>query len=201
MAKMRSRRHVLGLAGTVALAGCSNLDDSSDESIGDANTEGAVDDTNESNGTSDDADNSGDDTESDDDLHAEYDTTEVQAVSADGDDLESVTAAIAETDEELVRGLSETEDLPDDRGMLFVYDEDDQRQFVMRDMDFGIDIIYADSDGTITGIHHAPAPREREEGSHQVYVGHGEYVLETVYDWTVDHEVHVGDTLEFDLES
>ncbi|NGM68530.1 DUF192 domain-containing protein [Natronolimnobius sp. AArcel1] len=201
MVETWSRRHVLGLAGTVALAGCANLDDSRDESIGDPGADGAVDDTSDESASEGDGDGDDDAETDDEDLHAEYDTTEVQAVSADGDDLESVTAAIAETDEELVRGLSETEDLPDDRGMLFVYDEADERQFVMRDMDFGIDIIYADSDGTITGIHHAPAPREREEGSYQVYVGYGQYVLETVYDWTVDHDVHVGDTLEFDLES
>lgn len=196
MADELSRRHLLGAAaaGAAAFAGCTELDalTGSNDETGAAEADAAAE-----NETDDEQD--GDDAESDE-IHAEYETTEVQAVTDDGEGLGTVTAAIAETDEQLVRGLSDTEELPADRGMLFVYEEEDERQFVMRDMDFGIDIIYADADGTITGIHHAPAPREREDGSMQFYVGHGQYVLEVNYDWTVDHDVHVGDVLEFELE-
>ena len=196
-----SRRHLLGLsaAGTIAIAGCADLDVT--ESDGETNAEstaeaGTADETdgNETDGADDDED------DSDAEIHEDYETTEVRAVTPDGEELGSVTAAIADTDERLVRGLSETEELPDDRGMLFVFEEEDQRQFVMRDMDFGIDIVYAESDGTITGLHHAPAPREHEDGSKQVYVGHGQYVLEVNYEWTIEHDVAPGDVLEFELD-
>lgn len=201
MAKSWSRRHVLGVVGTVAVAGCLDANDptgSTDEAEQQTVADGAQND-NETE-TDDGMDGNESTDEGDDELHEDYETTEVTATTPDGEELASVTAAIAETDEQLVRGLSETEELPDDRGMLFVYEEEDDRQFVMRDMDFGIDIIYADADGTITGIHHAPEPREREDGSLQYYVGHGQYVLEVTYEWTIEHDVTVGDVLEFDLE-
>lgn len=84
--------------------------------------------------------------------------------------------------------------------MLFTYDSVADRTFVMREMDFGIDIIYADADGTITEIHHAPEPEPDEDGTDQRYPGRGQYILEVGYEWTAERNVNEGDRLEFDLE-
>jgi len=65
-------------------------------------------------------------------------------------------------------------------------------------MDFGIDIVYADADGTITSIHHAPAPGPGEDGSEQEYPGRGQYVFEVNYEWTAENNVAVGDRLVFE---
>ena len=110
-----------------------------------------------------------------------------------------MTAAVADTDELRYLGLSDTNYLPEDRGMLFVYDAVDDRTFVMREMEFGIDIVYADDEGVITEIHHAPEPGPDEDGSEQRYPGRGQYVLEVVYEWTVERGVEEGDVLEFEL--
>ena len=131
-------------------------------------------------------------------IHADYETTEVRVTSSAGEPLGSVTAAIADTPELRYLGLSDTADLPADRGMLFVYDAVDDRTFVMREMDFGIDIVYADSGGVITEIHHAPAPGPDEDGEEQQYPGRGQYVLEVAYEWTTDRGVSVGDVLVLD---
>jgi uncharacterized membrane protein (UPF0127 family) len=66
-------------------------------------------------------------------------------------------------------------------------------------MDFGLDIVYADADGTITTISHAPAPGPNEDGSEQEYPGNGQYVLEVNYEWTTRHGVEEGDVLAFEL--
>lgn len=143
-------------------------------------------------------------------VHAGYETTFVRAVSTTGErlgpvaaatgaTLGSVTAAIADTSSLRYTGLSDTETLPPDRGMLFVYGTVADRTFVMRRMSFGIDIVYADADGTITSIHHAPEPGPDEDGDDQRYPGRGQYVLELAYDWTTDHGVSEGDTLAFSL--
>ncbi|MFB6235070.1 MAG: DUF192 domain-containing protein [Halopenitus sp.] len=132
-------------------------------------------------------------------LHAGYETTVVDARTPDGTLLGSVTAAIADTSGLRYTGLSDTESLPSDRGMLFVYDQVGTHTYVMREMSFGIDIVYADDEGVITAIHHAPAPGPNEDGNDQEYPGRGQYVLEVVYDWTTDHGVEVGDQLEFEL--
>ncbi|WP_247002756.1 DUF192 domain-containing protein [Halosolutus gelatinilyticus] len=132
-------------------------------------------------------------------LHAEYDTTDVRVETPDGEALGEVTAAIADTPELQATGLSDTDELPEDRGMLFVFDSVDEREFIMPDMSFGIDIVFADDEGVITGIHHAPEPGPNEDGSEQVYPGTGQYVLEVVYEWTADRGVGEGDVLQFGL--
>ncbi|MFC3957371.1 DUF192 domain-containing protein [Halovivax cerinus] len=130
-------------------------------------------------------------------IHAGYETTEVAVSTQDGDPLGSVTAAIADTPELRRLGLSDTERLPDDRGMLFIFGRDRDRQFVMREMDFGIDIVYAGGSGTITRIHHAQAPGPNEDGENQRYPGRGQYVLEVPYDWTTERGVESGDRLDW----
>ena len=131
-------------------------------------------------------------------IHANYETTEV-SVESDGTELGSVTAAIADTPDLRFTGLSDTESLPEDRGMLFVFETANTRDFVMREMDFAIDIIFADVDGTITEIHHAPEPGPNEDGEDQEYGGFGQYVLEVNYEWTTDRGIETGDKLAFEL--
>ena len=186
-----TRRQLLGGVGGIVIAGC--LDSGDTDDSGDSNDAEQTDPDDGETGNESDGEN-------EPTIHEEYDTTEVRAVSTDGDELGSVTAAIADTSDLRYLGLSDTEDLPADRGMLFVFESAAERTFVMREMDFGIDIVYADEDGTITDIHHAPAPGPNEDGNEQEYPGRGQYVLEVVYEWTIDHDVSEGDVLAFDLE-
>ena len=132
-------------------------------------------------------------------IHSGYDSTDVVVQSPDGDKRGEVTAAIADTTELRYLGLSDTETLPADRGMLFVFESEQDLSFVMREMSFGIDILYLDADRAITEIHHAPEPGPNEDGSDQSYPGRGRYVLEVNYDWTTDHGVEAGDVVTFDL--
>jgi len=175
-----SRRRLLTATlafGSVAAAGCVGSDDTPEE--GDSTTS---------------------DSEQDDgpEVHADYETTEV-SIECNGEQLGYVTAAIADTEQLRYTGLSDTESLPEDRGMLFVFAEANSRRFVMREMDFAIDIIYADVDGTITEVHHAPKPGPNEDGEQQKYPGFGQYVLEVNYDWTADRGIEPGDQLVFEL--
>ncbi|WP_415379831.1 DUF192 domain-containing protein [Halosimplex sp. TS25] len=128
-----------------------------------------------------------------------YETTEVRVTTPEGEQLGSVSAAIADTGDLRYTGLSDTESLPEDRGMLFVYDEVGDHTYVMREMDFGLDIVYADDEGEITRIHHAPAPGPDEDGGDQTYPGRGQYVLEVNEGWTTERDVAEGDVLEFEL--
>jgi uncharacterized membrane protein (UPF0127 family) len=132
-------------------------------------------------------------------IHHDYETTEVTVRSSDSEVLGRVTAAIADTRDLRYLGLSDTESLPEDRGMLFVYDEVQELTFVMREMDFPIDIVYADDEGIITTIHHARAPGPDEDGNDLQYPGRGQYVLEVNQHWTTERGVEGGDVLEFEL--
>ena len=130
-------------------------------------------------------------------IHADYETTRVVARTPDGERLGAVTAAIADTPELRYLGLSDTPSMPDDRGMVFVYDRVGDHTFVMRRMSFGLDIVYADSEGAITRIHHAEKPGPDEDGEQQRYPGRGQYVLEVNVDWTTERGVSEGDVLDF----
>ena len=123
-----------------------------------------------------------------------YEHATVTVVDAEtGDELGAVEAAVADTWRTRYVGLSNTDDLPADRGMLFVHDDAAERTYVMRGMDFGLDIVFLAPNGTITAIHEAPAPGPDEDGSDQRYTGTGQYVLEVNGGWTAERGVEVGD--------
>ena len=129
---------------------------------------------------------------------ADYETVRITVRDDDGGRLGAVKAAIARTAEQQYRGLSPAETLPENAGLLFVFGDPNVPAFVMREMDFGLDIVFADADGTITTIHHAPAPDTGDSGADQAYEGRGPYVLELNRGWTTEHDVTTGDRLGFD---
>ncbi|RLM63495.1 DUF192 domain-containing protein [Halorubrum sp. Atlit-8R] len=198
------RRRLLGLsaAGTLgAAAGCLGGGDAPGESDGASG--GDADGGNESTGDGGSDDESGDGEDGSawpTGTYADYETTTVTVEGTDGAERGSVTAALADTRQKRFLGLSDAESLPEDGGMLFVYDAPkDSLTYVMREMDFGIDIVYVDGDRNIVEIHNAPEPGPNEDGEQQRYPGSGQYVLEVPYEWTDRHGVSVGDSLAFDL--
>ncbi|MFB6074322.1 MAG: DUF192 domain-containing protein, partial [Haloarculaceae archaeon] len=119
----------------------------------------------------------------------------VTAVDANGTRLAALAVRLSETPDERYTGLSDTADLPWDEGMLFVYDEPGDHAYVMREMDFPLDIVYLASDGTVTRIHHAPLPPPNHTTLHR-YRGHGQFVLEVNRGWTNATGLDEGDRVE-----
>ena len=128
-------------------------------------------------------------------LIAGYETTTVEAVDGETNaSLATVEARIADGPVKQYVGLSGTDALPADRGMLFVHDDSAERAYVMRDMAFGLDILFVSADGTITSIHSA----EPEERPFTRYRGTGRYVLEVPCGWSDRHGIEASDRLVFD---
>jgi uncharacterized membrane protein (UPF0127 family) len=127
-----------------------------------------------------------------------YDHATVTVRDENGTVLGTVRAAVADTPSKRYTGLSQTASLPPDAGMLFTYDAEGSHTYVMRDMSFGIDIVYVGANGSITRIHHAPEPPAGEDGAEYRYPGTGQYVLEVDYEWTTRHGVAVGDRVEIE---
>jgi len=71
--------------------------------------------------------------------------------TAAGDDV-VVPAEVADTQEERQTGLMNRESLPEDAGMIFVFDEDSTGGFWMKDTLIPLSIAFADADGTIVSI-------------------------------------------------
>ncbi|WP_434521173.1 DUF192 domain-containing protein [Halorubrum sp. AS12] len=121
-----------------------------------------------------------------------YDTATVEAVDGDtGESLATVDARVADGFVKRYVGLSATEELDAAEGMLFVHADSAERAYVMRDMAFALDIVFADANGTVTTIHEA-APESRPLTR---YEGTGRYVLEVPRGWSDRHGVDPGDRL------
>lgn len=115
-----------------------------------------------------------------------------------GETLATVDAEVADTQPERYTGLSDHESLDEDEGMLFVFERESDRSFVMRDMDFPIDMIFVGADGEITTVHEAPT---EEDGSDLTsYRGDAKWVLEVNYGYAAEHGISEGDRIDIAYE-
>lgn len=73
-------------------------------------------------------------------------TTELQVAGV------TVTAEIADTPALRERGLMERDSLPENHGMLFVYPDEQELSFWMRNTPLALDVAFIDRGGTITNI-------------------------------------------------
>jgi hypothetical protein len=125
-----------------------------------------------------------------------YDRTTVTVEDESGQQLASVEVRVSDTFDERYTGLSDTESLAPNEGMLFVHGSESRKTYVMRDMAFPIDMVFVAENGTITRIHHAELPPEgTAESDLKGYTGRAKYVLEVPYEFTTDNGIEVGDRL------
>lgn len=93
------------------------------------------------------------------------------------------------------RGLMGRTDLPDGRGMLFVFDEEADHVFWMKDTPLPLDMIFVAPDGRIVGVVESAEPRTetpRRAGAPS------RYVLEVPGGWTRRAGVDTGGRVRFD---
>jgi uncharacterized membrane protein (UPF0127 family) len=107
----------------------------------------------------------------------------------------AVAVEIARTDAERARGLMHRTSLPDDAGMLFLFDETAEHGFWMMNTLIPLDMIFIDEDGRIVGVVERAEPRSTESRS----VGApSRYVLEVNGGWTGARGVKAGDRVRFE---
>lgn len=112
--------------------------------------------------------------------------------------LATVNASVADDPDERYTGLSPYESLANGSGKLFVYDQESNHTFVMRKMDFPLDIVYVGADGRINEIHRAPTPDETEGDGLKPYPGRGKWVLEVPRGWMAANGIEEGDRVEIE---
>lgn len=105
----------------------------------------------------------------------------------------AVEAVIVDTSESRKRGLSGSEGLGPDEGMLFVFQEEGRYPFWMKDMNYPIDIIWIASGGRIVGFweHAEPESYPRSFAPDEDAL----YVLEVVAGYVEAHGLKIGDTV------
>ncbi len=102
---------------------------------------------------------------------------------------------VARTPEQKQQGLSGRQSLPNDGGLLFVFDEPGQQQIWMKDMNFPIDIIWIAEDYRVIDITKNLTPDtfpERFTSSEPA-----QYVLEVNAGYSDELNIQIGDEFEF----
>lgn len=125
-------------------------------------------------------------------------TAGVTFLSSDERFISSVRVAIADDDHLRSEGLMDVHDLPDDAGMLFIFDRDEPRSFWMANTPIPLDIIFVNSDFEIVRIHRNTPPY-----SHQSFRSEepAKYVVEVNASYTLRHDITEGMKISFEVTS
>lgn len=119
----------------------------------------------------------------------------VRVTDCEGTERATATVGVAESFTQRYVGLSRTESLGADEGLLFPFEEEKSHRIEMRNMEFALDVLYVSTDGEITRITTLPAPENPIEYylTYASTSGVGRYVIELPAGWSEANDVSVGD--------
>jgi hypothetical protein len=112
-------------------------------------------------------------------------------------DTYDISIEIADSPEEQTLGLMWREDLPENKGMLFVYEKEDRPNFWMKNMEISLDILFINSDLKINHIEHDVQPCKTEKCERYNSPVPVQYVLELKSGFAEKYGVEIGDEVVF----
>lgn len=107
----------------------------------------------------------------------------------------AVSAEVADTPEKRAQGLMYREELAENSGMLFIFDEEILSSFWMENTPLSLDIIFADTHKNIVYIAENTVPFSRELITPNTSF---RYVLEVNAGFSAKHSIEVGAVLIFE---
>jgi uncharacterized membrane protein (UPF0127 family) len=119
---------------------------------------------------------------------------ELWFLSAKGDTLRHIDIELAVEESERTMGLMHRRSLPDTRGMLFIFEEEEQRSFWMKNTLIGLDILYIRQDGTIESIAPYTVPKNERSIPSK---GPAKFVLEVFEGFCDRYGVKEGDKIVY----
>ena len=114
------------------------------------------------------------------------------------EDKAVVQVEVANTYEKITRGLMYRSHLPENAGMLFLYPEERELSYWMKNTFIPLDIIYINADFEIVDIHHA-VPCEKEPCPYYTSKVPAQYVLEVNAGFAQEKGIEEGSRVEFFL--
>jgi uncharacterized membrane protein (UPF0127 family) len=109
----------------------------------------------------------------------------------DGDTLVVLDIEVADTDSARTRGMMQREGFPSERsGMLFPFDEEQERNFWMANTPLALDLFFINADSQVVSIHKYAQPNTAEQIPSE---GPAQYVLETPAGFADSHGLLEGD--------
>ncbi len=110
------------------------------------------------------------------------------------DTLTTIDVAIADNDKERNQGLMDVRNMPSDKGMLFIFDENQPRSFWMANTPLSLDIMFVNESFEIVRIHQNAQPfSEKSFESEEP----AKYVIETNGGFSVSHDIQEGTKVSF----
>ena len=121
----------------------------------------------------------------------------LQFLTAEGDTIRNMDLEIAETEDERSQGLMYRSSMTDSQAMLFVFKEEKQQNFWMKNTYISLDILFATSDGTIATIHKNTRPYSEDPVPSYVPT---QYVIEVVAGFSDLYGLKKGDKFVYNKE-
>jgi len=113
--------------------------------------------------------------------------TRITFVNKDGDEID-LLVEVADTPEERARGLMFRESLPDDQGMLFVFEQEGQGSFWMKDTRVPLSIAFIEGEGDIVDILDMEPLSEELHTPAEPYL----YAVEANQGWFEENAIGIG---------
>lgn len=108
---------------------------------------------------------------------------------------QKIKVELAQTNAEQEKGLSGRESIPENEGVLFVFENSAPHLFWMKDMKFAIDIIWIDADSKVVYIKKSVTPDTYPEVFKPT--GNAKYVLEVLAGFSEKNNLKEGDSVLF----
>ncbi len=116
-------------------------------------------------------------------------THQVTFLDNRGESLVTIDVAVADEEYERNLGLMDVNNLPEDKGMLFIFEEQQPLNFWMANTPLSLDIIFVNEDQEIVRIHHSTQPfAERNFSSGSP----ARFVVETIGGFCISHDIQEG---------
>jgi len=119
---------------------------------------------------------------------------EIFFLDENGTKISSIMAAVVDTDEERNQGLMDVWQMPENNGMLFIFDYEAPLSFWMANTPLSLDIIFLNKEKEIVNIHsNTPPLSERQFESK----GNAMYVIEVNAGYCLRYDIREGLKVEF----
>jgi len=125
-------------------------------------------------------------------------TADVQFLRTDQTVISEIEAAVADNDELRSAGLMDVTSLPENAGMIFLFDNNRPRSFWMANTPLSLDILFVNSDMEIVRIHRNTTPYSQESIESE---RPAKYVIEVNAGYTLRNDITEGHLVEFNINS
>jgi uncharacterized protein len=116
-------------------------------------------------------------------------TLSVEFIDSQGEVVSVIEAAVADDDASRTEGLMDVHDLPDNAGMIFIFEGEQERSFWMANTPLPLDIIFVNADMEIVRIHRNTSPYSQENILSEAPA---KYAVEVNAGYTMRHDITEG---------